>query len=344
MVLAFLLVAAPWYVWVGVETKGAWLVGFWNNHHVKRVMTPMESHGGPFFYYVLALLAGLAPWSIFLGPTVLHTWRRLRESTPAGDSEQAAVRFLTVWFVVYFLFFSVVKTKLPNYILPAYPAAALLTAHLLTRWRRGEVVLPAWVVRLALACLVLLGAGVTVGLLFAAGLMGGNVLPGLSFPGVAAWAWVGAIWIAAAAVAWYLFERGSRTGLIVAVACAAVLFAAPVAGLGVLAMESHKAARQLARALPEDQARREVRLAALDYFQPSLVFYCRREVQRFEDEGHALAFLHGQLPSFLFVPEEVWIGMQRHLAMPMRVLARHRDLYSGRMIVVVTNEAAAAAN
>ena len=75
MVLAFLLVAAPWYAWVGVETKGAWLRGFWFNHHINRMATSMENHSGPFYYYGLMLLVGLAPWSIFIGGTIWHAWR-----------------------------------------------------------------------------------------------------------------------------------------------------------------------------------------------------------------------------------------------------------------------------
>ena len=59
--LAFLLVAAPWYVWVAVETKGAWTVGFWKHHNVNRFTGPMEGHGGPFYYYAVVLLVGCAP-------------------------------------------------------------------------------------------------------------------------------------------------------------------------------------------------------------------------------------------------------------------------------------------
>ncbi len=68
----FLLVALPWYIWVGLETKGEWLIGFFWKHNVQRAVGAMENHGGPFYYYVLVLIAGLTPWSIFLGPTAWH--------------------------------------------------------------------------------------------------------------------------------------------------------------------------------------------------------------------------------------------------------------------------------
>src|SRR5262249_49125578 len=128
LLLAFVLVAAPWYALVAAETKGAWIKAFWFKHHLARVTSPMEGHSGPVFYYLPVLLIGLLPWSIFLGGAGWHAWRRLRQ----GEAdEQAAIRLLLVWFAAVVIFFSAVSTKLPNYILPAYPAAALLLGHFL---------------------------------------------------------------------------------------------------------------------------------------------------------------------------------------------------------------------
>jgi 4-amino-4-deoxy-L-arabinose transferase-like glycosyltransferase len=348
LALAFLLVAAPWYIWVGIETKGAWLRGFFYTHNFGRAVATMENHSGSiFFYYPLVLLVGLGVWSIFLGPTIQHTWRRLFASPEDEAShERAALRFLVLWFLVYFAAFSIAQTKLPNYILPAYPAVALFTAHFLERWRRGEVSLPAWVMRTSLTCLALGGTAFSLGLVIAGGVVDLELLRGRSFPDLAVWSWSGAILVAGAALAWWMFERGLRFGVIASVGCSAVLFAAPLVGVALESMEPYKAARSLARSLPEDQTRRDVRLASYRYFQPSLVYYSQREIERFEDkeEDQAQWFLRGQLPAFLFVPEEVWANWQKKeteeefAPIEARVLARHRDLYSGRMILLVTNE------
>ena len=56
---------------------------------------------------------------------------------------------------MWLVFFTIVRTKLPNYILPAYPAVALLTASFLDDWRRGRLTLPAWVMPTSLVCLAL---------------------------------------------------------------------------------------------------------------------------------------------------------------------------------------------
>ena len=338
-VLLFVLVAAPWYALVAAETKGAWVVGFWQKHNFIRFKAPMEGHSGPWLYYVPVLLAGLAPWSIFLGTAGWHGWRRLRQGE---DQERAAIRFLIVWFALYFVFFSIAGTKLPNYILPVYPAVALLTGHLLERWRRGELELPAWLMLTSLALLALIGVAVTVGLLVVGGMVEVHALRGRYFPGATAWAWTGAVLVVGAALAAWWHERGKRDRVLAAVAGSAVLFAAPLLGWGIDAIERHKAPRELARFLPADHTRREVRLATLGWFQPSLVFYSRRQVERLEQAGQALGFLDQPLPAYLFVPEPTWADLSRTTPMRTRVVGRHRDLYTGRVILVVSNEAAEA--
>jgi 4-amino-4-deoxy-L-arabinose transferase-like glycosyltransferase len=333
--LLLLLVAAPWYGLVAAETKGAWIAGFWKNHHVKRMTTPLESHSGPYLYYLPVLLAGSAPWSIFLGGTIWHSIRQFR----GGDErERSAIRLLVVWFSLYFVFFSVVQTKLPNYILPVYPAVALLTGHMLERWRSGEFVLSAWLVRASLACLALIGVAAIMGLVAAGGLVDLPALRNRIVPGAAAWTWIGGVLVAGAALAAWWHERGQRGRVIAAVAGSAVLFALPLLAWGIEAVDQLKAPRNLVQALPADHARREVRLAAWDWFQPSLVFYSRREIVRLPDPVGVLAFLGQPLPAYLFVPEQTWDALCRAVPVRARVVGRHRDLYTGRVILVVTNE------
>jgi 4-amino-4-deoxy-L-arabinose transferase-like glycosyltransferase len=332
--LAFLAVAAPWYVWVGVETKGQWLVGFLGRHNLQRATEALEGHGGPFWYYAPVLVAGLAPWSVFLGPAGWCAWKRWRE--PGGAGERPALHYLLCWVGVYFVFFSAARTKLPNYVLPLYPAAALLTAYFLDRWRRGDIALPAWAVRTCLVCLALMGVGVAAGLLVGGGAIDVAALRGRRLPGLERWAAMGGVLLAGALAADRCLRRGRRGAMIVAAAAAAVLFTAPLAAWGVAAVDGRKAARALVAALPADQLERDVRVATLVYFQPSLVFYCRREVRRLETPAQASEFLCGPLPSYLFIRGETWDKLSPHV--PFRAVARHYDLYDDQDIVLVTNE------
>jgi 4-amino-4-deoxy-L-arabinose transferase-like glycosyltransferase len=327
--LVCLLIAAPWYIWVGLETKGEWLVGFFWQHNIGRAIGVLENHGGPFFYYGLVLLVGLAPWSIFIGPTIYYAFARRNSS--------GGTQFLLCWATVWVVIFTVVRTKLPNYILPAYPALALLTAAFLDDWRRGQVQLPAWVMPVSLGSLALAGVGVGVGLLVAGDALP-LVLPGRRWPGLERGAWLGGVFLLGAAGAGWCLRRGRRAGLIGCVATAGIIFLAGLAWWGVDLVEPFKAPRSLARALPEDHLRREVRVGAIGYFQPSLVFYCQREVLCPDDPIRIIHLLYTPLPVYLFVRAEVWRQLQTIAPSSYRLVARRCDLYSGREVLLLTNE------
>jgi 4-amino-4-deoxy-L-arabinose transferase-like glycosyltransferase len=342
--LLFLLIAAPWYVWVGLETKGEWLTGFFWKHNVERAVGVLENHGGPFFYYGMVLLIGLAPWSIFLGPTIWHALtasqrQQAREGT-MRTLRADATQFLLCWTAVWLGFFTLVRTKLPNYILPAYPALALLTASFLDDWRRDRVVLPAWVLPVSLGCLALAGIGVGGGLLLVSDALPW-ALPGRRLPGLEKGAWLGGIFLLGAAAAAWCLRQDKRKGLIGCVATTGIVFIALLACWGVNLVDRFKAPRPLVQALPADHLYREVRVGAMDYFQPSLVFYCQRQVHCPENATRALEFLYTPLPVYLFISAERWEQLRAIAPFSYHLLARHRDLYNGREVLLLTNEPAA---
>jgi hypothetical protein len=179
---------------------------------------------------------------------------------------------------------------------------------------------------------------VAAGLLAASGAVEVRALRGRVFPELRAWAPMGAVLVAGAIAGAWCLARGRRTGLVASVGCAGVALAALAGGGALAAVDAAKAARPLARSLPADQLCRDVRVGAFGYFQPSMVFYCGRQVERVEGEAMAIQFLRGPLPSYLFVPAEQWRTLRGMVDVPAREVARHRDLYAGREIVLVSNE------
>jgi 4-amino-4-deoxy-L-arabinose transferase-like glycosyltransferase len=342
-VLAFLLTAAPWYVWVAVETKGKWLFGFWYKHNQGRFTSTMENHAGlPVLYYVVVLLIGLAPWSIFLGPTLWHLWSRrkqLAEEATDLPVERSALRLLACWVGVYFVFFSLSQTRLPNYILPLYPAAAVLLARTLDRWRRGLWQPARWVMVPSCVYLGLIGIGLIVGMAAASGMVALPLRKWRPMPGLESGAVLGVVPLLTAIAAYALLRRERRTAMVGAVGIGGVLFIALLAAWAPSAVDQYKAPRVLASALPEDQTRREVRVASYDWFQPSLVFYCQRQVKTFDEaqQDDAVRFLNGPLPSYLFLPSERWDVLRQRTDERCRELGRHRDVYTGCEVVVVGN-------
>jgi len=129
LTLGMLLAAAPWYAAVWARTDGAWIEGFFFVHNVGRFMAPMEKHSGGVLFHPLTMLALFYPWSCFLPLAVgVASWRIWRRSGPLATRH--ALGLILAWLVVWVGGFSAAATTLPNYILPAYPAAALLVAAL----------------------------------------------------------------------------------------------------------------------------------------------------------------------------------------------------------------------
>jgi 4-amino-4-deoxy-L-arabinose transferase-like glycosyltransferase len=345
--LACGLVFAPWYAWVGVETKTEFLTGFFLTHNVRRFLDVMEGHGGgpsasgpiihyasAALYYPLVLVAGLAPWSAFLG---LAGWYGLGRRARADDGAEPAYRFLWCWIAVYLVFFTFAGTKLPNYVLPLYAPAALLVARFLERWRRGAVEPRRWLLHAGLLGFALVGVAVAVGLLIAGGVLAPSLVKGQRLPGVEVWAAAGALPVAGAAAAWWLIRRQRRGPALAALGTAAVVFLAVMAGWGVTAVDASKAPRPLVQAMLRDQDEREVRVACYRYFQPSLVFYARRDVQLLGTDRDVLEELRYPIEVYLFLPAAEWERLQPLVRTPSRLVSRHRDLYRKCDVVVVTN-------
>jgi hypothetical protein len=117
----------------------------------------------------------------------------------------------------------------------------------------------------------------------------------------------------------------------------AALFLALLGADGASALESCKAPRELVQEIPIDLSRNEVRISAYQYFQPSLVFYCRREVYKLNGDYAMLEFLNCPLPAYLFLPASTWERMQSQAPASCHILGRHRDLYRNLDVVVVAN-------
>ena len=107
--------------------------------------------------------------------------------------------------------------------------------------------------------------------------------------------------------------------------------------LGSLAVDAHKAPRALVQAVQAQQTDRDIRVGCYQYFQPSLVFYCRREIQRLQNDEQVLEFLRCPLPVYLFLPAATWDSLQARVNGPHHLLARHEDLYRQHEVVVVMN-------
>jgi len=147
MAAAFLLFAAPWYVSLALTGHQDFLLDFFIRHNLERATDPFN-HVQPFWYYAPRLLSDLFPWSLFLPAALLVPVR--------NEMERRGRLFAWIWLAATFLIFSSVGSKRGVYLLPMYPAAAMLVGKLGDEIFSGEA--PKWMQAWARWALRFLGA------------------------------------------------------------------------------------------------------------------------------------------------------------------------------------------
>ena len=267
--IALLIGLLPWLILIERATDGSFLADALGRDLLMKLVGAQESHGAPPFSYLILALASFWPGSLFLVPAIVRGWRR---------HEMPAERFLLAWLVPAWVILELVPTKLPHYVLPLFPALALLAAAALADGVRSS---PAsWARRFDVLVRVL-WAGVGLGL--AVLLIG---LP-LRFGGrIAISGILGAVLLVAltGAVLWYRPGPGLTTGLVAALSLA---FAVPAAleilpGLDRLWLS--RAAAELVHRHPPAPGGR---LVAVGYSEPSLVFLLGSDLRLVSPRGAA---------------------------------------------------------
>jgi 4-amino-4-deoxy-L-arabinose transferase-like glycosyltransferase len=124
-IATFLIVGVPWYVLVQLRNPQFFRV-FLLEHNLARFGTNMFHHPEPFWYYIPVMVLGWVPWVVFGVAAIVFAVRRARDRN--ADSFNT---FLLIWIAVVVIFFSISKSKLPGYILPAIAPGILLLANYL---------------------------------------------------------------------------------------------------------------------------------------------------------------------------------------------------------------------
>ncbi|MHB8502296.1 MAG: glycosyltransferase family 39 protein [Candidatus Acidiferrales bacterium] len=121
---AFCVTALPWYILCARRNPDFFRI-FIIEHNFKRFLTPEFQHTQPFWFYGAVLVIALLPWTALAGWSSVvgaaQFWR-LKRLSPSS------IYFL-MWVLFCVVFFSISKSKLPGYILPAIPALAVLMTH-----------------------------------------------------------------------------------------------------------------------------------------------------------------------------------------------------------------------
>jgi 4-amino-4-deoxy-L-arabinose transferase-like glycosyltransferase len=125
----FLLLAAPWFLIVSARNP-EFARFFFIHEHFERFLTTEHRRTGTWWYFLPLLAAGLLPWTgVFLWG-IRQNWH-----SESGAQAFAWKRFCLIWCAFVLAFFSMSGSKLPSYILPLFPAAALVMGATLDQMR-----------------------------------------------------------------------------------------------------------------------------------------------------------------------------------------------------------------
>ena len=134
--LLTLAVIALWGIPALIETHGEFFRIGIGRHVIGRSLATMEGHGADTFgmyllllpFYFVTIFISFFPWSIKLPWLVQRLWRERRAGI-ADPSANKIDAYLVTGTAVIFIIFTLIKTKLPHYTLPAFPLLALLLAR-----------------------------------------------------------------------------------------------------------------------------------------------------------------------------------------------------------------------
>lgn len=320
-VIVVLTIALPWYVLVGWKTDGAWLAGFLGNHNVGRFVSAMENHRGPIIYYIPAIIIGFFPWSIFLTLSGIQLTRQLRRH----ETWRTGHLFLACWAGLWIGFFSLAGTKLPSYVLPAYPALALLTATFLERWMMDPAKMSQNLARGALGSLVLVGLGILIAM---------PIVTYYLLPGYWPLAFVGIIPLIGGIGCLWFFEHGHVPTSVATCTATAVLFCVAMFGVAAPQVATQQNSAPLVEQAAELQGGAP-RVATYDFFVPSLVFYAQSPVARYVQPTDVQQFFADSSNAYLVTRAEALEQLRPILPDDVDVLAEQRRfLRRGNLILL----------
>lgn len=264
-----ILLVLPWFVAIVAKSGDSFFVKAIGEDMLAKIGSGQEAHGAPPGLYFLLFWVTFWPGSVLAGLAAPMVWKARREP---------GAKFLLAWLIPSWLVFEVVMTKLPHYVLPLYPAIAILIAGIL---EKGGLYNERWLVRGTVGWFIF-PAVIAIGVVVVFIAIGRDL-------GIVAWPFA-----AAAAIyglfAWWLYDvdgaerallRGMMSSVFIGISVYAVTFPSlPALFPSALIADEVRAAR----------CEQPHVASTFAYQEPSLVFLLGTET-RFTDGVGAAEFL-----------------------------------------------------
>ena len=243
-----LILVLPWFVAIFWRAGEAFFADSVGGDMLSK-LGAQESHGAPPGLYLLLFWVTFWPGAPLAGMAAPAVWRARREP---------GAQFLLAWLVPSWIVFELVLTKLPHYVLPLYPAIAILTVGTLER----RVLSRSWLMRGAAWWFVIPALASVVAVVGAVTLTRQPVF--LAWPFLAAALIFGLF-------AWWLYDDNRAERSLLNAVVAAMFLAVAIYGVVAPAVTPLFPSAEIARAL-RNVACVGPKAAAAGFHEPSLVF------------------------------------------------------------------------
>jgi 4-amino-4-deoxy-L-arabinose transferase-like glycosyltransferase len=127
-ILIIIGLSVPWYALVIWRNGWNYINSFFGYHNLERFTEVVNGHSAPWYFYFIVVLLGFAPCSVYLPASIIRLKFWQRSHWRSVERFQQFGLFAWFWFASIFSFFCIAVTKLPSYVLPLMPAAAILVA------------------------------------------------------------------------------------------------------------------------------------------------------------------------------------------------------------------------
>ena len=276
----FALLVLPWFVAIFGRAGSEFFTESVGQDLFSKVFTSQESHGAPPGFYFVLFWITFWPGAMLAGLSAPSVWAARHEP---------ATRFLLSWLVPSWIVLELVITKLPHYVLPLYPAIAILIAGVVDRGALSRRAWLEWGTMWWFLGPLIAGVGGIVAL----------AVIGRQF-GLLAWPLIGAAAVMGL-LAWRLYQVDGAEHALLRAVVAAVLTGIALFGLVLPMLGYLFPSPALARVLRDSGCVRPV-AAAAGYQEPSLVFLAGTDT-RLTDGGSAAEFLRGGACRFAFIEQ-----------------------------------------
>ncbi len=274
-----MLLVSPWFVAIVAKSGDNFFVQALGHDMLDKVTSGQEAHGAPPGFYLLLFWVTFWPGSVIAGMATPAVWKARHEP---------GTRFLLAWLMPSWLVFEAVMTKLPHYVLPLYPAIAILIASVVeagalskTRWMMsgtvGWFLFPATVAIAAIVIFIVFGRDL----------------------GLVSWPFF-ALAVIFGLFAWWLYDVDGPERSLLRGAIASVLIAIAVYAVTFPLLPSLFPSAMIADEIQATECKQPHVASTFAYQEPSLVFLLGTDT-RFVDGAGAADFLRAGLCHFALV-------------------------------------------